>query len=48
MIVPGKKYSALIQGYPNDTGGFYPVYISELHAIDKSLTTIKVDRKSVV
>ena len=45
MIVPGKKYSALIQGYPNDTGGFYPVYISELHAIDKSLTTIKVKNR---
>ena len=45
MIVPGKKYSALIQGYPNDTSGLYPVFISELHAIDKSLTTIKVKNK---
>ena len=45
MIVPGKKYSALIQGYPNDTSGLYPVFISELHAIDKSLTTVKVKNK---
>lgn len=45
MIVPGKKYSAIIQGYPNDTSGLYPVFISELHAVDKSLTTLNVKNK---
>lgn len=45
MIVPGKKYSAIIQGYPNDTSGLYPVFISELHATDRTLTTIKVKNK---
>lgn len=45
MIKPGKKYSALIQGYPSDTSGFYPVYIAEIFAIDKTLTTIKVKNK---